>query len=68
MAPRTEWLFTVAGWLLFTASAVFFTWSTVRANDLPGIIGSLFFLVACLVFMVPVWHLRPPRQEPPKEE
>ena len=59
MTQRTVWRFNFTGWLLFTASAMFFTWTTVRSEDLIGVIGSLLFLIACLVFLVPVWKLRP---------
>lgn len=51
----------MAGWLLFTASAIGFTWSTAAAGDTVGVIASLLFLVACLVFLVPAWRQRPPR-------
>ena len=61
MTPRREWHLTLTGWLLFTVSAVFFTWAAVRAGDWVSICASLLFLVACLVFLVPVWRLRPPR-------
>ena len=61
MTPRSEWRFTLAGWLLFTGSAGFFTWAGVRAGDWIGVIASLLFLIACLFFLVPVWRLRPPR-------
>jgi hypothetical protein len=43
----------VWGWCLFIVSAVFFVASTVKSGDLLGIIGSLFFLFACIVFLVP---------------
>ena len=45
--------FDVWGWCLFIVSAVFFVASTVKSGDLLGIIGSLFFLFACIVFLVP---------------
>ncbi len=61
MTPRREWQFTVTGWLLFTLSAIFFTWSAIREGDWIIICASLLFFVACLVFLVPVWRLRPPR-------
>ncbi|GMQ76649.1 MAG: hypothetical protein BMS9Abin01_1936 [Gammaproteobacteria bacterium] len=48
----------VWGWCLFIASAVFFVASTVRSGDLLGLVGSLIFLFACIVFLVPC--LRPP--------
>ena len=61
MTPRSEWRFTLAGWLLFTASAGFFTWASMRAGERVAIAGSLLFLIACIVFLVPVWRTRPPR-------
>jgi len=42
------------GWGLFIISAVFFMAAAVRAGDWLGFMGSLFFLVACFVFLVPV--------------
>jgi hypothetical protein len=48
----------VWGWCLFIASAVFFVASTARSGDLLGLIGSLLFLFACIVFLMP--YLRPP--------
>jgi len=47
----------VWGWCLFIVSAVFFVASTARSGDTLGLLGSLFFLVACIVFLVP--YLRP---------
>ena len=60
MSPRSEWRFNLTGWLFFTVSAVFFTWAAARAGDGISVIASLLFLIACLVFLVPVWRLRPP--------
>lgn len=41
------------GWSLFIVSAVFFVASTAISGDIPGLFGSLFFLAACIVFLVP---------------
>ncbi|ASC69722.1 hypothetical protein XM38_006510 [Halomicronema hongdechloris C2206] len=41
----------VIGWLLFIASALFFTVSTLKNGDVLGVCGSLLFLVACFVFL-----------------
>lgn len=41
------------GWILFLLSAVAFTFVGVRDGDLPMTIGSVLFLVACLLFLVP---------------
>ena len=45
--------FQLWGWLLFIVSAAFFITSSVRSGDMVGLMGGLFFLVACLVFLVP---------------
>jgi hypothetical protein len=43
----------VSGWCLFIVSALFFIASTARSGDVIGLFGSLFFLFACIVFLVP---------------
>ena len=63
MSPRTVWMFNFAGWILFTLSALGFVWTTWRAADMIGLGASLFFLVACLVFLVPVWAHRPGKRD-----
>jgi hypothetical protein len=60
MSPRSEWWFNFIGWLLFSGSAAFFIWSSLRAGDWIAIFASALFLIACLFFLVPVWRLRPP--------
>ena len=45
--------FQLWGWGLFIVSALFFIASNIRSKDLTGLFGSLFFLVACFVFLVP---------------
>jgi hypothetical protein len=39
------------GWLLFVISALFFMASSVRNKDVVGLLGGLFFLLACLAFL-----------------
>ena len=51
--PR-ELKFQLWGWFLFIASASFFTASSLRSGDLLSLFGSLFFLGACLVFLIPL--------------
>lgn len=41
------------GWGLFIVSALFFVATSVRAGDPLGLLGALFFLVACFVFLWP---------------
>ncbi len=58
MDPRKERRITLAGWWLFVISALFFIAASVRAGDMLGLAGALFFLVACFVFLLP-YALRP---------
>ena len=44
----------LAGWLLFVVCALFFIASSVHNRDILTFIGSVIFLVACVVFIVPV--------------
>ncbi len=53
MDPRKEHRINLAGWWLFVISALFFIAASVRAGDMLGLLGSLFFLVACFVFLLP---------------
>lgn len=46
--------FQLAGWILFIFSALFFIATSVRAGDMLGLTGGLFFLLACLVFLIPL--------------
>ena len=48
MSPR---LAALVGWSLFVVSALFFTAASLRAGDGLALAGSLFFLVACFVFL-----------------
>jgi predicted membrane channel-forming protein YqfA (hemolysin III family) len=47
-----KWI--VAGWLLFIVSALFFVASAWRAGDPLALAGSIFFLIACFSFLVPI--------------
>ncbi len=53
MDQHKEHRINLAGWVLFVVSALFFIAASVRAGDTLGILGSLFFLVACFVFLLP---------------
>ncbi len=41
------------GWMLFVVSAAFFMASSIRAGDLVGLLGGVFFLLACVAFLAP---------------
>jgi hypothetical protein len=44
--------FNLWGWTLFMVSALFFILAALRTGDLLGLLGGLFFFVACVVFLV----------------
>ena len=58
--------YALAGWLLFVLCAVFYLASSLKNHDPLAIIGSVLFLGACLVFMVPI--VRPDKQAVRKSE
>jgi hypothetical protein len=39
------------GWLLFAISALFFIISSIRNGDFVGLLGGVFFLLACVAFL-----------------
>ncbi len=53
MDPRKEQRINLFGWWLFVISALFFIAASLRAGDMLGLAGALFFLVACFVFLLP---------------
>jgi len=44
----------IAGWILFILCAVFYITSGLKNNDVLTLIGSVIFLVACIVFVIPL--------------
>lgn len=52
----TEGRFQLIGWLVFVVCSFFFIASGVVGGSLLGIIGSVLFLLACIIFLIPlVW-------------
>lgn len=51
---QREIKFQLWGWFLFIASASFFTASSLHNGDLLSLFGSLFFLGACIVSLIPL--------------
>ncbi len=39
------------GWILFSISALFFIASSLRNGDIVGLLGGVFFLLACVAFL-----------------
>jgi hypothetical protein len=50
----TERRAAIIGWTLFVVSACLFLASSLRSGDLLAAGGSVFFLVACIVFLIPL--------------
>ena len=42
------------GWLLFIVCAGFFIASSLESGSVLGVIASVIFLVACIVFLIPL--------------
>ncbi len=51
---RHDQAWILAGWLLFVVSALFFIASALRSGDRLALAGGIFFLIACIAFLVPV--------------
>jgi hypothetical protein len=49
----------MAGWALFVVSALAFLASSIRSGDGLAVVGSFFFLVACIAFLVPLLRQKP---------
>ena len=58
MNPR-ERKFQLWGWSLFILCALFFLFSAARNHDLPYFVGSMVFLIACVIFIVPLVRRSP---------
>ena len=45
----------LTGWILFILCAIFFIASSLKNGDTLTFIGSVIFLIACMVFLVPLF-------------
>jgi hypothetical protein len=50
-SPKKRGGYDLWGWLLFVISALFFMASSIRAGDVVGLLGGIFFLIACGAFL-----------------
>ncbi len=57
-SPRGEKKHDLLGWMLFVVSAAFFMASSIRAGDVVGLLGGVFFLLACVAFLAPYFGPR----------
>jgi uncharacterized Tic20 family protein len=46
----------MAGWVLFVICAILFIASSLKNHDTLTFIGSVFFLIACIIFLIPVFR------------
>jgi len=44
----------LAGWILFIICAIFFIASSLKNHDTLSFIGCVIFLIACIVFLIPL--------------
>jgi len=42
------------GWILFLVCAGFFIASNIESGSILGLVGSVIFLLACVVFIIPL--------------
>jgi len=54
----TDHGYMLAGWILFSVSALFFIAASIRAGDMFALAGGVLFLIACGVFLVPLLRNR----------
>jgi hypothetical protein len=59
-APRKERSYELWGWFLFVVSALFFIGSSAWSGDVVGLLGGIFFLLACVAFLATYFGRRRP--------
>jgi Kef-type K+ transport system membrane component KefB len=52
-SPQKDKRYDLWGWILFTLSALLFIVSSLRNGDIVGLLGGVFFLLACVAFLAP---------------
>ena len=51
---RQDLKYHLFGWILFIVCAIFFIASSLKNGDTLTFIGSVLFLIACIVFLIPL--------------
>jgi hypothetical protein len=54
----SEQHYQLLGWLLFVVCALLYALAALQSGDLLTLLGSVVFLVACFVFMIPLLRKR----------
>ena len=49
--------FNLLGWILFLVCAVLFVASSIKNHDIIALTASIVFLIACVVFMIPLLRM-----------
>lgn len=49
-----EQKFNLWGWIMFLVCACFFIASAVDTENIWGLVGSIIFLVGCIIFIIPL--------------
>ena len=60
---KSDRIYHVWGWILFIICAGFFIVSSVKDGNLFSLFGSIVFLIACFVFLVPLLSGRQPSDD-----
>ena len=56
------------GWILFIVCAIFFIASSLKNGDILTFIGSIIFLIACMVFLIPLFSTIKKRENDTKKD
>lgn len=54
MSEERKLTFDLCGWGLFIVSAIFFILAALASGDMLSLFGGLFFLIACIAFLIPL--------------
>lgn len=57
-------LYQLWGWILFIICAVFFITSGLVNKDMFTLVGSVIFLIACIVFIIPLVNANKKKVDP----
>ena len=49
-----DFKYQLAGWIIFIVCAIFFIASSLKNRDTLTFIGGVIFLIACIVFLIPL--------------
>jgi len=51
---KNEIRYQLAGWILFVICAILFLISSWQSRDMLLFVGSIIFLLACIIFLIPL--------------